>query len=98
VEWALGNPDVSAYHERAPDGAIFLFGRGVERGQAAEAIKIVDVLPTLLYYLHLPVGRDMDGIVRGPLFSREFTDDNPVFTITSYDGLEIKPPAPPAAK
>jgi hypothetical protein len=98
VEWALGNPDVSAYHERAPDGVIFLFGQGVEKGQAAAAIKIVDVLPTLLYYLRLPVGRDMDGVVRGPLFSREFTDDNPVFTITSYDGVEIRPPAPPAVK
>jgi hypothetical protein len=95
VEWALGNPDVSAYHERAPDGTVFFFGRGVEKGRSLDAVKIVDVLPTLLYYLRLPVGRDMDGIVRGRSFTKDFTDDNPVFTITSYDDIEIRP-APPA--
>ncbi len=91
VEWALGNPDVSAYHERAPDGAAFFFGGGVAKGSSLDAVKIVDVLPTLLYYLRLPVGRDMDGIVRGQLFDRDFTEANPVFTITSYDDLEIRP-------
>ncbi|MDD8027493.1 MAG: alkaline phosphatase family protein [Acidobacteriota bacterium] len=91
VEWALGNPDVSAYHEQAPDGAVFFFGGDIAKGSALDAIKIVDVLPTLLYYLRLPVGRDMDGIVRSRLFPRSFTEANPVFTITSYDDMELRP-------
>jgi len=90
VEWILGNSDVSAYHEQAPDGAVFFFGRGVDRGKNAEAVKIVDILPTLLYFLRLPVGKDMDGVVRGTLFTREFTQENPVFTITSYEDVEIR--------
>jgi hypothetical protein len=91
VEWALGNPDISAYHEQAPDGAAFFFGGGIAKSNPIDAVKIVDVLPTLLYYLRLPVGRDMDGIVRGRLFDRSFTEANPVYTITSYDDLEIRP-------
>ncbi len=91
VEWGLGNSDVSAYHERAPDGAAFFFGGGVAKGSSLDAVKIVDVLPTMLYYLRLPVGRDMDGIVRSRLFDAAFTDANPVFTIPSYDDLEIRP-------
>lgn len=91
VEWALGNPDVSAYHERAPDGAAFFFGGGVAKGVPLDAVELVDVLPTMLYYLRLPVGRDMDGIVRVKVFDRAFTEANPVFTIPSYDDLEIRP-------
>ncbi len=90
VEWVLGNASISAYHEQAPDGAVFVFGSGVEKGQNVDALKIVDILPTLLYYLRLPVGKDMDGIVRGALFTREFTEENPVSTILSYEGANLR--------
>jgi hypothetical protein len=32
----------------------------------------------------------MDGIVKGSLFEKPFTDDNPVLTITSYEDANIK--------
>ena len=32
----------------------------------------------------------MDGVVRGSLFDREFADENPVFTISSYEDVAIK--------
>ena len=96
VEWLLGNAAVSAYHEQAPDGAIFFFGKSVARGRNLSAIKLVDILPSVLYSMRLPVGKDMDGIVRGTIFNRQFTEDNPVFSITSYEDLEIRPPDKPA--
>jgi hypothetical protein len=92
VERLLGNPNVSSYHEFAPDGVIFFYGKGVVRGKNMEAMRIVDVAPTLLYYLGLPVGRDMDGIVRSPLFVKEFIAENPVIYISSYEELRILPP------
>jgi len=92
IERLLGNPSVSAYHEFAPDGAIFFYGKGVVRGQNLEAMQIVDVAPTLLYYLGLPVGRDMDGIVRSPLFIRDFIAENPIIYIPSYEECRILPP------
>ena len=92
IERLLGNPSVSAYHEFAPDGAIFFYGKGVVRGQNLEAMQIVDVAPTLLYYLGLPVGRDMDGIVRSPLFVRDFIAENPIIYIPSYEECRILPP------
>lgn len=92
VERILGNPNVSAHHEFAPDGAVFFYGKGVVRGQNMEAMRIVDVAPTLLYYLGLPVGRDMDGIVRSPLFVKEFIAENPVIYISSYEEFQILPP------
>lgn len=92
VERLLGNPNVSAHHEFAPDGAIFFYGKGIVRGQNMAALQNVDVAPTLLYYLGLPVGRDMDGIVRSPLFAKEFIAENPVIYISSYEEFQILPP------
>lgn len=90
VEWALGNSEVSAYHEQAPPGVAFVYGKGIVKGLNFDAIRLVDLAPTILYYLGLPVGKDMDGVVRGSLFERAFTDENPVLTITSYDDVGIK--------
>ena len=90
VEWVLGNAAVSSYHEQAPDGAVFFYGKGIVRGKNIDAVRLVDIAPTILYYIGLPVGKDMNGVVRGLLFDREFADENPVFTISSYEDVAIK--------
>jgi len=90
LEWMLGNTDVSSYHEQAPDGVVFVQGRGIVRGKAIDAIRLVDLAPTILYFVGLPVGKDMDGLVRGIFFEREFADENPVLTISSYEDVAIK--------
>lgn len=92
VEWILGNPDVSAYHEDGPDGVVFFYGNGIGRGKTVEGMRIVDIAPTLLYYLGLPVGKDMDGIVQSPLFVGDFTAENPIFSISSYEDFEFPKP------
>lgn len=85
VEWLLGNAAVSSYHEFAPDGAIFFYGKGIQKGKNIEGMRLVDIAPTLLYYLGLPVAKDMDGIVQSSLFAEEFTTENPIFYISSYE-------------
>jgi hypothetical protein len=89
VEWILGNAEMSASHEEGPDGAIFLLGKGIEKGKAIEGMKIVDIAPTLLYYLGLPVGKDMDGSIRSSVFVPEFTIENPARLISSYDDYAV---------
>ncbi len=90
IEWSLGNPDVSAYHENAPDGVFFFYGKGILRGSNIEGMKLVDIAPTLLYYEGLAVPLDMDGVVMSSVFSREFKSENPIFPISSYEAVEIK--------
>ncbi|MEW5900844.1 MAG: alkaline phosphatase family protein, partial [Acidobacteriota bacterium] len=92
VERLLGDPDVSAYHERSPEGVVLFYGKGIRKGNRAGNMRLVDIAPTLLYYLGLPVGRDMDGIVQSPLFVAEFTAENPVIYISSYEDFYIRPP------
>jgi hypothetical protein len=92
VERLLGDPDISAYHELAPDGVIFLYGKGVRKARLQEPLRIVDITPTLLYFLGLPVGRDMDGIVRSSVFADDFIAENPIIYISSYEDFEIQSP------
>jgi hypothetical protein len=92
VDRLLGDPDVSAYHELAPDGVVFFYGKGVRKAKLEEPLRIVDITPTLLYFLVLPVGRDMDGIVRSTVFGDDFIAENPIIYISSYEDFDIRPP------
>jgi hypothetical protein len=91
VEWVSGNTEISAFHELAPEGAVFFYGKSINREKNIEGMRLVDIAPTLLYYLGLPVGKDMDGIVRSSLFVWEFISDNPIMTISSYEDYALKP-------
>jgi hypothetical protein len=79
----LGNPDFTGTHERAPDGFLIGYGSSIAPGRRPRG-SIVDVTPTVLYFLGLPVARDMDGFARADLFSRAFTADRPIVFIPSY--------------
>jgi Type I phosphodiesterase / nucleotide pyrophosphatase len=80
----LGEPDVTGTHERAPDGFLLAFGTAI-RGVHARAGSLVDVAPTVLYFLGLPVARDMDGHARTEIFRPAFTADRPITFIPSYE-------------
>ncbi len=79
----LGNPEFTGTHERAPDGFLIAYGTAVEPGRRPRG-SVVDVTPTVLYFLGLPVARDMDGFARADLFTRAFTADRPIAFIPSY--------------
>ena len=79
----LRDPDVSGTHENAPDGFMLAYGTTVLAGRKPRA-SIVDVTPTILYFLGVPVGRDMDGFARADLFTPAFTAQRPVAFIPSH--------------
>jgi hypothetical protein len=80
----LGQPDASGAHDRAPDGFLLAFGSTVERGKRQRG-SIVDVAPTVLYYMGVPIGRDMDGFTRADLFTRQFTAERPITFIPTHN-------------
>jgi predicted AlkP superfamily phosphohydrolase/phosphomutase len=79
----LGDSDFTATHEGAPDGFLIAYGTAVEPGRRQRG-SIVDVTPTVLYFLGLAAARDMDGFARADLFTRAFTADRPIVFIPSY--------------
>lgn len=84
LEHTLGNAALSGSHERAPDGFLMAFGGPVKQGRLPRGA-VVDVTPTVLYFLGRPVGRDMDGFARTDLFTREFTATRPIVYIPTYE-------------
>jgi len=92
VELFLGNPKISAFHENAPKGVVFFYGKGISPGKNIEDMKIIDMTPTFLHYLSLPLGKDMDGIVNSSIFKSSFNIENPVLYISSYEEVDIKNP------
>ncbi len=85
LEQLLGDPEISGTHEAAPDGFLMAFGRPVQHTREIRRASVVDVAPTILYFLGLPVARDMDGFARVDLFLSAFTAERPIASIPSYD-------------
>ena len=79
----VGDPLVSGTHERAPDGFVMAFGAAVLAARPDRG-SVADITPTLLYFLGLPIGRDMDGQARTDFFTPAFTSTRPVTFIPSY--------------
>jgi hypothetical protein len=83
LEQLVGNPRISGTHERAPDGFLLAYGTAVAPGHPTR-MSVLDLAPTVLYYLGLPVARDMSGYARTDLFQQAFTASRPVSYIPSY--------------
>jgi hypothetical protein len=84
IERMIGDPEVNGTHESAPDGFLMAYGAAVASGRLPRA-SVVDLVPTLLYFLGLPIGRDMDGYARTDMFRRDFTEGRPITFIPTHD-------------
>lgn len=83
VSRVTGEADSSSVEEQSPDGFLLAYGQPVRPSRPHRG-SAVDVLPTLLYFLGLPVARDMDGFARTDLFKASFTAERPVVFVPSY--------------
>ena len=84
LERTVGNPEPSGTHEPAPDGFLFAYGTDVRPGRLTRG-SVVDLVPTILYFFGLPVGRDMDGFARTDIFTPAFSAGRPITYIPSYE-------------
>jgi hypothetical protein len=91
-----GGPVLSGSHESAPDGFIVVVGDGVRGGSSTKGASILDVTPTLLYLMGLPVARDMGGRVLSEVLAEDFALAHPVSFIPSYESLAVTRPLSPA--
>jgi phosphopentomutase len=85
LERVIGDPELSGTHETAPDGFLMAYGAPVAKTPLVRRASVVDVTPTVLYFLGLSVGRDMDGYVRTDLFQPAFTAERPITFIPTYE-------------
>jgi len=85
-----GSPYLSGVHENAPDGLLILNGAGIASGRKLQGASVVDVAPTLLYLMGLPLGQDMDGSLLTDVLEDELKKNQPVTFISSYRNFLIE--------
>jgi hypothetical protein len=90
----LGTPVTAASHAAGPEGFFLAVGDGIRQGGTLRSASVLDVAPTLLYLMGLPVARDMEGRVLTEILDEHFARDNPVTFIRSYESLAVAPAAP----
>ena len=83
LERLAGDPKFSGTHDRGPDGFLLAYGTPVVAARQGRGA-VVDVAPTLLYFLGLPVARDMDGFARTDLFTPAFNEQRTITFIPTY--------------
>jgi hypothetical protein len=71
-----GGVEFAASHRL--DGVLMLSGGPLRRDFAFTGAKIVDVAPTVLYLMGLPVPDDMDGRVLTEAIDDDFLGDHPI--------------------
>jgi predicted AlkP superfamily phosphohydrolase/phosphomutase len=91
LDGATGGSLMSGTHAGAPDGFFMAVGDGVRPGAVLRSASVLDVAPTLLYLIGLPVARDMEGRVLTEILDEEFAQAHAVTFIPSYESLAITP-------
>jgi predicted AlkP superfamily phosphohydrolase/phosphomutase len=70
------------------EGVVFVMGPGIAGGLEVADATVLDIGPTVLALLGLPVGRDMDGRVLTEIMKPELLELRPVVEIDTYESGE----------
>jgi predicted AlkP superfamily phosphohydrolase/phosphomutase len=94
---ATYDPDKPLSGDHRLEGIIVTAGNHVRRGTAEQAPSVMDIAPTVLYLLGLPVGRDMEGRVIHELVDPAFYTAHPPATIPTYEPVRRRANEAPVA-
>ncbi len=68
-----------------PHGIILIKGPHIKKKYKIKDAHIYDILPTILYILDLPIGKDMDGKVLLEVFKKDFVKKRKIKYIETYE-------------
>jgi len=91
LESLIGDRWASGTHADAPDGVILAMGDGIRPAAVLGSASVLDLAPTILYLMGLPVARDMEGRILTEMMQDDFLRAHPVTYIPSYESLAITP-------
>ncbi len=75
---------LSGRFDTAPDGILMLLGDNLSSGTFLDRAHLLDLTPTVLYGLGLPVARDLPGTVLTKSFSAAFLNQTPLTFVPAY--------------
>lgn len=60
------------------NGIIIIKGNGIKKGYKVKNASIIDLMPTILYLLNIPIPSDIDGKVLNDIFEPTLLEENPI--------------------
>ncbi|HUG53705.1 MAG TPA: alkaline phosphatase family protein [Vicinamibacteria bacterium] len=90
-EALTGDRWLSGTHADAQDGVLLAMGDGIRPGATMRSASVLDLAPTILYLMGLPVARDMEGRILTEMLQDELMRTHPVSFIPSYESLAVTP-------
>ena len=79
--------------DHEPEGIFLAAGPHIRHSATIDGASVLDIAPTLLHYLGLPVAKDMDGKVLEDLFEPGFGKSHPIRYVASYEDPPGSEPA-----
>jgi predicted AlkP superfamily phosphohydrolase/phosphomutase len=88
--------DYSGGHNKKGDfkGLLIIYGKNIRKAGSIEYAHILDIAPTVLYLLGLPISSDMEGRVLTQAIETGFLERNPIKYISSYEARQVKNTGP----
>ncbi|MBW1843800.1 MAG: tetratricopeptide repeat protein, partial [Deltaproteobacteria bacterium] len=74
----------TAHLDHEPHGIFIAAGPHIRNAATLEGASVLDVTPTLLHYLGIPVGRDMDGKVLD-VFEPAYHEEHPIRYVATFE-------------
>lgn len=74
-----------AHLDHDPLGVFIAAGPGIQRGASVSGASVLDLTPTVLHYLGLPVGKDMDGKVLTDVFEPDELARRPIRYVATHE-------------
>jgi predicted AlkP superfamily phosphohydrolase/phosphomutase len=72
-----------------PDGVFVISGAEIRSRQSQQPVKLVDVVPTVLYAMGLPISSELEGRVVEEAFAPDYLASHPPLVIDADNGLPI---------
>lgn len=69
-----------------PEGVVLCAGKGVKKGKRIQDAKLMDLHPTIMYAMGLPISEEVEGKVIEELFESDFLSENPIRIKRSEEG------------
>jgi predicted AlkP superfamily phosphohydrolase/phosphomutase len=79
------------------NGILIAAGPPFPSGKRITGARAVDITPTVLHLLGVPVARDMEGVVLKKLFTKEWWNQHPLRSVESYGKREATQDLTPTA-
>ncbi len=75
--------DLSGTHEK--EGILIMAGPNIRRSHKIEGATLLDITPTMLALMGMPIARDMDGKVLTEAITKDYLKQNSIQSIDSYE-------------